>query len=456
VMAGRAGRIFERVRVTRRRTIPLPGDVLVKAGDAVQPGDIVARAEVIPGDPYVVDLQAELGVRLAPDQVAKVMLRRVGDRVQAHERIARVSVGLLDERYALSPVTGVIEFISHAYARVLIREESQHAAPVVVVNVAKRLDVAPMLIRAYMRYHEGDEVRQGAILAESPGGFGLDYCYAPATGVIEKVCTRTGTVTIVRPAKATEVTAYLCGTVTEVLPEHGAVISTTADYIQGVFGLGFEHWGQLRVVTRDPREVVTAERIGPEHSGAVLLGGAGVTLEALRRCLELGVTGLVTGGANHADLCKLAGKDIGVGITGQEDLELTVILTEGFGVMPMFPDTYELLRAAEGRLVSINGSTQVRAGVLRPEVVLAGSDDDGGSVRSVEECLAESELERGVPVVGSRVRLVRQPRFGHWGRVVELPAEPVLFETEARLKAAKVELEGGEVVLVPLTNLEVI
>ncbi len=449
--------VFERVLVSRRRTIPLPGDVMVKKGDHVQPSDLIARAETVPGDPYVVDLKADLRVNLGPDQVAKVMLKRVGDRVEAKEPIARIQTGVFgDIREAFSPVDGVIEFISHAYARVLVREDAQKAAPVVIVNVARKLDISPRLIRAYVRYQEGEEVRQGAILAEAAAGVGLDYCYAPATGTIEKICTRTGTVTIVRPARPTEVDAYLQGRVTEVIPSQGAVVETTASFIQGVFGLGFENHGVLRVAVAGPDATLTAEDVTPDDAGAVLVGGGHVTLEALRRAADLGVRGLVTGGADHADLVGLLGREIGVGITGQEDLPITVVLTEGFGPMPMAGETFELLRGAEGRPVSLNGSTQVRAGVIRPEIIISRPDGEAGPpARSVEECLAEREHERGQLAEGSKVRIVRNPKFGCWGTVVGLPAEPVLFETEARLPAAEVRLEEGTTLFVPLANLEV-
>ncbi len=456
-MAHAERQIFERVRVTRSRIIPLSGEVIVKKGDAVNPGDLVAKAETVPGDPYVLDLQAELGVKLGPEAVGKLMLKRIGDRVMAKEPIARLKVGVFgDIHEALSPVEGVIEFISHAYARVLIREDAQKAAPVVIVNVAKKLDVSPFLIRAYMRCSEGDEVRQGTIIADAPGGVGIDYCYAPATGIIEKVCSRTGTVTILRPAKPTEVDAYLTGRVTELIGDRGASVETTADFIQGMFGLGFENYGRVEVVAKTPDAVVVADDINPEMGGAVLVGGANVTFEALRKALDGGVKGFVTGGANHADLARLLGKDIGVGITGQEDLAMTVILTEGFGTMPMASDTFELLAGAKGRLASVNGSTQVRAGVIRPEIIIPHPiQGDDQTARSVEECLLEREHERGEATVGSKVRIVRDPKFGQWGKILTLPDEPVLFPTEARLPAAEVELEDGSRLYVPLANLEV-
>lgn len=449
--------IFERVRVTKQRTIPLTGDVLVRVGDSVDPQNLVAKADMIPGDPYVVDLQAEMGVRLGPESVSKVMLKRVGDRVKGQEPIAQVKVGVFgDIHVAKSPVDGVIEFISHAYARILIREDAQKAAPVVIVNVARKLDVSPVLLRAYMRYHEGDEVRQGAIIADAPGvGIG-DYCYAPATGTIEKICTKTGTVTILRPARPTEVDAYVKGRVAEIIAGRGARITNTADFVQGVFGLGFENYGPIRAVAKTPEAVLGADDVTPEHSGAILVGGANVTFDALEKAVEVGVRGIITGGANHGELARLLGRDIGVGITGQEELALTVILTEGFGTMPMAADAFELLRGAEGRLASVNGSTQVRAGVIRPEIILPRADGDGGPPpRPVEECLLEREHQRGEAAVGSKVRIVRAPNFGRWGTIVALPDEPVAFETEARLQAAEVDLEGRGRVFVPLANLEV-
>ena len=449
--------IFERVRVTKTRTIPLPGEVVVKLGESVRPGDLIARAETVPGDPFVVDLAADLRGTFNPEQVGKLMLKRVGDRVQAKEVIARRTSGPFGEVHeAYSPVDGVIEFVSHAYARVLIREDAQKAAPVVIVNVSKKLDIPPMLLRAYMRYREGDEVRQGAIIADSQGGFGLEYCYAPTAGVIEKICTKTGAVTIVRPTKSTEVDAYLLGRVAEVFPETGARVEATAAYVQGLFGLGFENHGVLRVVAKSPEAIITADDLTPDLAEAIVVGGANITLEAMRKAVDLGVAGIITGGANHADLAGLLGQELGVGITGQEDLALTVILTEGFGTMPMASDTFELLKSAEGRLASVNGSTQVRAGAIRPEIIIPSLDDDGAAPpRPVEECLHELEHERGDAVLGSKVRIVRNPKFGQWGTVVALPDDPVAYETEAKLLSAEVELSDGQRIFVPLANLEI-
>ncbi len=45
-------------------------------------------------------------------------------------------------------------------------------------------------------------------------------------------------------------------------------------------------------------------------------------------------------------------------------------MTEGFGRMTMAKRTFELLRGSGGRKASVNGATQIRAGVMRPEIVI--------------------------------------------------------------------------------------
>ena len=43
---------------------------------------------------------------------------------------------------------------------------------------------------------------------------------------------------------------------------------------------------------------------------------------------------------------------------------------EGFGDIAMAQRTFELMRSHDGRMASVNGATQIRAGVMRPEIVI--------------------------------------------------------------------------------------
>ncbi|MDP2872728.1 MAG: hypothetical protein Q8P31_09345 [Bacillota bacterium] len=442
-------KIARRTLLRRERMLPIPGELLVSKGQTVTPDTVVAKTEVLPGDPYVIDLKSEFHQTLTAKQVSEAMLKRVGDRVAAGEPIAEIARGMLRERHQVrSPVDGIVEFISRAYGRVLIREDPKSAMPVANVAVAKQLDIWPSSLRMYMRYREGDEVKQGAVLADSPSVSGMDYSYSPISGIIEKIDTRTGYVTIVRPARPTLVDAYLSGRIESTTAELGAVVTCTAAHIQGVFGVGFENYGYLKMVASDPGKIVDADDLTGELRDKVFVAGQKVTLEAVRKAAAGGARGFITGGMDHLDLVGFVGSEIGVGITGQEDVPLTIVLTEGFGGMRMADWTFDLLREHEGKLVSFNGSTQVRAGVIRPEVVIPLAGDDGPT--SPEEIAPGGQLASG-----SRVRLLRKPYFGAWGTVIELPLEAQRIETEATLRVARVKLEDGGEVTVPEANIEV-
>ncbi|MFB0543657.1 MAG: hypothetical protein ACETVR_02635, partial [Candidatus Bathyarchaeia archaeon] len=176
-------------------------------------------------------------------------------------------------------------------------------------------------------------------------------------------------------------------------------------------------------------------------------GGSLVTLEALKKAVEVGVSGIVAGGVRHLDLKEFLGRDLGVAITGEEELGLTLIITEGFGKMTMSDRAFNLLRAFDGYMVHINGTTQIRAGVMRPEIIIP--HEKAYKDKSTEE------LSAGM-VPGTPVRIIREPYFGGIGKVVSLPVELQQVETESLVRVVEVELEDGRRVIVPRANVEII
>ena len=109
--------------------------------------------------------------------------------------------------------------------------------------------------------------------------------------------------------------------------------------------------------------------------------------------------------------------------------------------------TFDLLRAQEGKKASVNGATQIRAGVMRPEIVIPA----GGH----QILTGDAEESVGL-TVGSPIRVIRMPYFGMLGTVSELPSELQVLETEARVRVLKVRFESGEEALLPRANVEMI
>ena len=319
-----------------------------------------------------------------------------------------------------------------------------------ILNVSEILDVDPGDVFDYSLKKKGDTFEEGELLARNVAFWGLvkKFVYAPFSGTIESVSGLTGQIIVRQHNVPLEINAYIKGKVVEVLPKKGAIIETKAAFIQGIFGFGGENHGEIAVVVGSPEELLTEEKVGPEHQGKVIVGGSGVTDEAYQRALEVGVKGIVVGGLDVEDLIEILGEDIGVAITGEENIDITVIATEGFGALPISERTFNLLKTMEGRMSAINGTTQIRAGVLRPEIIIPYDNPD-----EMDE--SKEEFLDGM-IKGSLVRIIRAPYFGEIAKVKDLPINLQRVESGSRVRVIELELEDGKAVIVPRANVEII
>jgi hypothetical protein len=319
-----------------------------------------------------------------------------------------------------------------------------------IVKVAELLNIDTEETMRYLLKKKGEPVKKGEPIAKYRALFGLvnKTVVSEVDGVVENINEITGHVTIREPSKFLELTAYIKGKVDEVIPNEAVVIGTYGAFIQGIIGFAGENFGELRVAVSNPQEVLDASMIAESDAGKVIVGGSLVTYEALERARKVKVKGIVAGGAKMEDLEKILKTRIGVAITGRENLEFTLILTEGFGKLPMSETAFQILKENEGRTAAVNGATQVRAGVLRPEIIIPL---EKSGRRQEKEELGEGKMK-----VGSIVRIIRFPYFGAIGKVVELPIELNKIETESYVRVVKVELANGQVVTVPRANVEII
>jgi len=316
------------------------------------------------------------------------------------------------------------------------------------VRASEQLGLEPGELAATLLVKEGDEVTAGQLLAESKSFFGLFKAESrsPIDGVVEIISEVTGHINVRERPNPIEITAYLQGRVAETLPGEGVVVETQGAFVQGIFGVGGERHGRLRMAVQRPDEPLDSEAILPDMAGQIIIGGANLSGAALRKAAEVGVRGIVVGAVRDADLIEFLGYDIGVAITGQEQIDLTLVVTEGFGSLPMAGRAFELFRELEGREASINGATQIRAGVIRPEVIVPRPE-----VPVADEAESDGELR-----VGAAIRIVREPHFGNLATVTGLPTELQLVPSGARVRVLEAELADGARVIVPRANVEIV
>lgn len=318
-------------------------------------------------------------------------------------------------------------------------------------NVAADLGLPPSDVPAAMLKKEGDKVTKDEVVAEQKSFFGVfkSRSAAPVTGTIETISAVTGQVLYREPPVPVEVRAYVRGTVKEVIAREGVVVEAKGVFIQGIFGIGGETHGPIAMAVASPDAVLSPGDLKPEHKGKILVGGKLISLDSVKEAARLGVAGIVVGGLNDDDLRAMLGFDLGVAITGHEKIGVTIVITEGFGEIAMARKTFDLLAANVGKNASINGATQIRAGVIRPEVIIPMSGETTGVAPSLGR-------EAGLMEIGSPVRLIREPYFGAIGTVSSLPSELTALETEAKVRVLGVKLKDGSIFTLPRANVELI
>lgn len=317
------------------------------------------------------------------------------------------------------------------------------------IKLAEALGIEPKDTATFFQAKVGDYVTKGQLVAETKGflGWFKNHVNSKVEGTVESISDVTGSVLVREAPIPVDLPAYMRGKIAEVIPEEGAIVETRGAMVQGIFGVGGERHGVARVAAPSPDKPMLPEHILDSDGGKILAGGSSITVEAIRRAVAVGALGLVVGGIRDSDLIEFLGYDIGVAITGSEHIDLTLVVTEGFGNLAMAERTYNLLKTVEGKEASMNGATQIRAGVIRPEVIVPLEL----GAQSTHVAASGGELTTGTPI-----RIIREPYFGAIGEVTALPATLQRLESGTEVRVLMARLQNGDEVCVPRANVEII
>jgi hypothetical protein len=296
---------------------------------------------------------------------------------------------------------------------------------------------------------EGDHVEAGESIAQTRPliKWFKTTCTSPVEGNVEKISDVTGQVLIRQKPRPVELRAYVDGRVAEVFPGEGVAVETRCAFIQGIFGVGREQAGEILVAASSPDIPLEADLIPSDCKDKIIVGGSFVTRDAISAANKGGAVGIIVGGMHAKTLNEILGYDLGVAITGAEDIPTTVVCTEGFGQIAMAARTFDLCGELDGRRASISGATQIRAGVIRPELIVPIKD---GTQEAAEKAEA-SALE-----IGDLIRVIREPYFGRIGKVAALPPELTRVESETKVRILEMEFPDGEKAVLPRANIELI
>ena len=317
-----------------------------------------------------------------------------------------------------------------------------------MLNMVNKLNIDPKQVIDCMLLNVNDYVKKGQIIAQNKGLFGLfkTEVASPIDGQIINISKVTGQVVISEKPSPIEVDAYIPGKIDKVYDNEGVIVNSKGTFIQGIIGIGGEKKGIIKLLIDEPNQKLDSSLIDSSLKDNIIVCGSYIDYEIYQKAKKYGVKGIICGGVDYNTVSKILGYSLGVAITGTEDTT-TLIITEGFGSINMALKTFNLLKENDGKKASINGATQIRAGVLRPEIFIK-SEDSKKSKDFIEEDLIISE--------GSVVRIIREPYFGQLGKIISLPFELVEMKSETKVRVAEVEFDNKRREIIPRANLEVI
>lgn len=277
--------------------------------------------------------------------------------------------------------------------------------------------------------HAGERLQKGDVIAETTG---ILPRVVRSSVDCQIVAVANGQVVLETQPVKLSVKAGFNGTVTEVMPERGAVIETNGVLVQGVWGNQQADYGLLLVLAKTPDEELTRARLDVSMRGAVVLAGHASQPDALQAAAELPLRALILASMS-ADLINLA-----------SSLPVPILLLEGFGRIPMNDAAFRLLSGNEKRDICVNACNWNPLSGERPEIIIP-LPANGLESRETAELVPET-----------RVRILSTPYQGQTGTIVYVRPGIATLPNGLHAQVANVQLENDEVVVIPLQNLDVL
>ena len=353
--------------------LPYSGNILVSEHDKVTPETIIGENRFDPPKVYIISLFDKSYLHLDESNIRTALKVKEGQEIKIGQRIAEIGNRTLIDDLTFkhfnfeSPVRGKIEKINYDSGTIILREIQDYSYKPKVINIAKKLNLDPKLTTRYMKKALGDFVYAGEMLASriiDTSGFKYPLtASAPSTGLIKKINTETGNITIQYDKDPYLRPAGVFGEVIKVEPQKSATIAYNGTTINGIIGFGSEAFGKLHYLnSRNELKQCTPEEI--------VVSSDKIDTAFLKEAEKLNVKGVIAPAIDNSTLVEFTGEEIGVALTGNENIPFPLIITEGFGNFQPHESIREILEQNGGQQVYINGHTQIRAGVTRPKIII--------------------------------------------------------------------------------------
>lgn len=345
------------------RKLPYEGEIFVRTGEKVAPDTVIGENRFGPPKLYLLDIRRMISysTHITDEEVREGILVKVGDRVTYEQPIFKGEGKLLHVPYFIhSPVRGTVTQVEPS-GLIILREIQDYDGKPHVVDVAKATGESPSHIKSYLKVSLGDFVEKENVIAKNISN-GV-FVKSPATGTVKEIDTQKGTVTIQYDLAPISTKSFVAGKISKVRPGSGVQIKGSGTILYAIIGFGREASGRLSIL-----KVPSA--LERSHKSAVVVSLKYIDEAFLRKAAEVEVAGVIAPSLDNQDWVRFYGSEMGVALTGDEQVPFALILTEGFGRIDMNAKYAKFFEKAEGKQASVSARTQIRAGVTRPMVIV--------------------------------------------------------------------------------------
>lgn len=331
------------------------------------------------------------------------------------------------------------------------------------LNLATLLSVPPKNVEKYLTRKIGQRIYKGELLAYKKGWLfaGKKVVTAPTDGILDFLNNKTGELRITFIPKKMRLPAGVYGVVEGLDSEKGQVIiRTEVSRVCGIFGSGRLRDGTLHILGKKDG-LVSKEAILTEYNDHVLVGGSLFFKDTISASISIGVNGIITGGINAEDYRGMVGGRIVFPKKLDNDIGISIVVCEGFGVVPLGHDIFNILSEYDGKFVSVDGNEAVinlpsplSSSLVKVKNTKLPPLQNDIAVVSIN--VSNEQKEPGLELeVGSRVRILGNSYLGEQGKVVAIDNSTTLLPSGIKTFLATLETARRKI-RVPVANLEVI
>jgi hypothetical protein len=340
----------------------------VSEGESVTPQTVLGENLYDPPRIFILQIFRGREAQLKEEIFRENLMVKVGDEVKSGQLIYHETQSFLESLVSTgnfnyhSPVRGKVERINWQNGTLLLREIQDYSFEPYVISLHDKLGVKPRFITTYMHKRKGDYITNGEILAAKNWSKYDHLIHSPVTGTITDVDNVKGNVTIQYQRKNLKLYSGLTAKVISIAKNRFVELEYEGKTLSG--SIGFGKMADGPVVWFD--SFVEAEL----KPGFIAIFPFALSLAQLKIIERNKLAGIIVPSLSEKDIVSLLSYELGVGITGDEALPFSIILSQGFGQLSFDKEIASALKDCTGKHGVMLPATQIRAGVVRPSLII--------------------------------------------------------------------------------------